>query len=106
MGKELGIGGTVELPGGQCSSAANLSDPDLAKAVIAPLRADCLAYESYRLHRKLRLSTPIITFCGVNDRIATPKVMKTWKGVAKGRIEHAVLQRAGHRIAQDCPSEV
>jgi len=83
-----------------------LNDPIMVKGVVGPLRADCLAYESYHLSKTLRLSMPIFTVCGANDRIATPQVLKTWKHVAKGRIEHTVIPRAGHRIAQECPDEI
>merc|ERR1712135_98943 len=129
---ELGIGETVQLPRGPCSSAFEmdeedwkqflllssgsdglsgelariLDDPALAPGVIGPVRADCLAYESYHLSKTVRLSMPIFTMCGANDCIATPQVLKTWKDVAKGRIEHMIIPRSGHRIAQECPGEV
>mmetsp|Transcript_118028 Transcript_118028/g.378332 ORF Transcript_118028/g.378332 Transcript_118028/m.378332 type:complete len:1518 (+) Transcript_118028:176-4729(+) len=127
---EQGTGSTMQMPGGEVSSsdmndeqwktfllagasagssddlAKILADPDLAQAVIRPLRADCLAYESYRMGKVIRLWTPILTLCGTNDRIVTPKLLRTWSHVAKGRIEHTVIPRAGHRIAQECPRAV
>jgi amino acid adenylation domain-containing protein len=128
---ELGIGETVQLPRGPCNSACEmdeedwkqfllissgegpsgelariLKDPALAPGVIGPVRADCLAYESYHLSKTVRLSMPIITICGANDHIASPQVLKTWKEVAKGRIEHTIIPRSGHRIAQERPGEV
>ena len=68
-----------------------LDDPALAPGVIGPVRADCLAYESYHLSKTMRLSMPIFTMWGANDCIATPRVLKTWKDVAKGRIEHMII---------------
>ena len=83
-----------------------LDDPALAPGVVGPVRADCLAYESYHLSKTMRLSMPIFTMWSANDCIATPRVLKTWKDVAKGRIEHMIISRSGHRIAQECPGEV
>ena len=54
----------------------------------------------------MRLSMPIFTMWNANDCIATPRVLKTWKDVAKGRIEHMIISRSGHRIAQECLGEV
>eukprot|EP00928_Gymnodinium_smaydae_P037963 TRINITY_DN2628_c0_g1_i7.p1 TRINITY_DN2628_c0_g1~~TRINITY_DN2628_c0_g1_i7.p1 ORF type:complete len:440 (-),score=86.37 TRINITY_DN2628_c0_g1_i7:542-1813(-) len=128
---EQGVGGSVELPGCDTSSAKNLSfedwkrfllassgegsasdlnqilaDPVMAQAVINPLKADCLAYESYRMAKMVRLCTPIVTLCGARDTIATPCALKTWTEVAKGRIEHCVIPNTGHRIAQESPDAV
>eukprot|EP00928_Gymnodinium_smaydae_P007859 TRINITY_DN1280_c0_g1_i7.p1 TRINITY_DN1280_c0_g1~~TRINITY_DN1280_c0_g1_i7.p1 ORF type:complete len:1450 (-),score=287.98 TRINITY_DN1280_c0_g1_i7:539-4609(-) len=128
---EQGVGGTVELPGCDTSSAKNLSDEDwkrfllassgegstsdlsqiladpaMAQAVINPLKADCLAYESYRMSKMVRLCAPIVTLCGARDTIATPCALQTWAEVAKGRIQHSVIPNIGHRIAQESPDAV
>eukprot|EP00928_Gymnodinium_smaydae_P031690 TRINITY_DN2317_c0_g2_i1.p1 TRINITY_DN2317_c0_g2~~TRINITY_DN2317_c0_g2_i1.p1 ORF type:complete len:792 (-),score=131.61 TRINITY_DN2317_c0_g2_i1:447-2738(-) len=128
---EQGVGGSVHLSGCDTSSAKNLTDEDwkrfllassgdestgdlgqiladpvMAQAVIKPLKADCLAYESYRLAKATRLWTPIVTLCGARDSIATPCALKTWTQVAKGRIQHSVIPNTGHRIAQESPNAV
>lgn len=80
-----------------------LSDPQLSKALIGPLRADCLAYESYKGDGATSLAAPILTMAGERDGVCAPESVKTWAQVAGSGVEHVVLPRAGHRIAQECP---
>jgi len=83
--------------------AAMLRDPVLAEALIEPLRADCLAYESYRLERPERLRAPIVTLRGERDVITAPDAVRSWERVAGGRVDHKEFPRAGHMLAKECP---
>lgn len=43
----------------------------VSAGIVGPVRADCLAYDSYRLDRVERLHSPITTFRGTNDVITS-----------------------------------
>ncbi|CAJ1425077.1 unnamed protein product [Effrenium voratum] len=62
--------------------------PELGDSIVGPLRADCMAYESYRLPKAERLRSPIITLRGGEDVVTTPQAIATWKSVAGSRLEH------------------
>lgn len=83
-----------------------MKDQSLAETVLAPLRADCLVYESYYLERAIPLNMPIMTMRGALDCITSPQSMNSWKEVAGGRLEHKELQHAGHMLAIECPALV
>lgn len=89
--------------GGAEDMAKLLQDPDLAEAAIGPLRADCLAYESYRLDKAARIHAPIVTMRGEHDHITAPEAVRSWKRVAGGRVDHKEFPRAGHMLAKECP---
>lgn len=44
--------------------------------IINPVRADCLAYESYQLDKLERIHSPITTFRGGRDVITSPSVLR------------------------------
>jgi len=83
-----------------------LADEALAAAIIEPLRADCLVYESYRLEKPEKLWAPIVTMRGEQDHITALSAVESWGLVARGRIEHKEFSGAGHMLAKDCPQKV
>jgi len=83
-----------------------LANEELADAVLSPLKADCMAYESYRLEKAERLQAAIFTLRGDGDHVTTLDVMKTWTDVAGGRLEHREFKNSGHMLARDVPLQL
>ncbi|CAE7254809.1 cmdD [Symbiodinium sp. CCMP2592] len=81
-----------------------LQKPDLAESIVNPVRADCLAYESYRLSQVERIHSPIVTLRGGQDVITSPQAMRSWQEVAGSRYEHKEFGSFGHMLARECPS--
>eukprot|EP00931_Biecheleriopsis_adriatica_P031383 TRINITY_DN18408_c0_g1_i2.p1 TRINITY_DN18408_c0_g1~~TRINITY_DN18408_c0_g1_i2.p1 ORF type:complete len:1482 (+),score=319.04 TRINITY_DN18408_c0_g1_i2:56-4501(+) len=82
---------------------ADNADKSLVDEVVAPLRADCLVYESYHLDHAVPLQMPIMTMRGTLDCITSSVAMKSWKEVAGGRLEFKEFPQAGHMLATECP---
>lgn len=81
-----------------------LEKPELAESIVNPVRADCLAYESYRLNQVERIHSPIVTLRGGQDVITSPQAMRSWQEVAGSRYEHKEFGPFGHMLARECPS--
>ncbi|CAE7622452.1 cmdD, partial [Symbiodinium sp. CCMP2456] len=81
-----------------------LEKPELAESIVNPVRADCLAYESYCLNQVERIHSPIVTLRGGQDVITSPQAMRSWQEVAGSRYEHKEFGSFGHMLARECPS--
>lgn len=81
-----------------------LQKPELVDSIINPVRADCLAYESYQLDKLERIHSPITTFRGGRDVITSPSAIKSWTRVAGSRYEHKEFGEFGHMLARECPN--
>lgn len=83
-----------------------LKDRELAEAVLAPLRADCIVYETYKLAKAEKISTPIIALRGELDNITSKAAISSWKDVAGGRLENKEFHKAGHMLAREVPRDL
>lgn len=81
-----------------------LARPELVDSIIGPLRADCMAYESYRLDRVDLIHSPIITLRGGHDVVTSKETIRSWQQVSGSRYEHKDFGHFGHLLARECPN--
>ncbi|CAE7446369.1 cmdD, partial [Symbiodinium pilosum] len=81
-----------------------LQRPELVDNIVNPVKADCLAYESYRLTKVERIHSPIVTLRGGSDVITSPQAIRSWQEVAGSRYEHKEFGQFGHMLARECPA--
>jgi medium-chain acyl-[acyl-carrier-protein] hydrolase len=76
--------------GGVPEAVAN--EPELMSIFLPALVADFSVYETYQMLAEPPLELPITAFCGDQDRLVTPQVMKEWGIYSDERFDFELLR--------------
>jgi medium-chain acyl-[acyl-carrier-protein] hydrolase len=82
-----------------------LDNTDLMALILPAIRADFMAFESYKYAKELPLSCPLITFAGRSDPDATPEDLQEWRQHTTGTLGSFVFS-GDHFFLKSQQSEV